>query len=80
MSGVKAALGNLNNDMSFLASLLIKEFLEEEYGSNDFDAAAKPQGAAGYDVEATADDGTKIVGELKTTTPYQMGSEPRKGI
>ncbi len=73
LSGIKSALGNINNDMSFVASLLIKEFLEAEYGCVDFDAARKPQGAAGPDVVATAADGSTIVGELKTTTPYQMG-------
>ena len=32
-----------------------------------------PEGASGEDIVAVASDGRKIVGELKTTNPYQPG-------
>ena len=73
LTQIKDALGNVGNSMSFLGSLLIKEFLNDEFGVSDFDAGLKPQGASGADVEATAEDGRVIVGELKTTKPYQLG-------
>jgi hypothetical protein len=69
---VKNTLGNLNNDMSFVASLLVKPFLRKRF-EIDFDAALKPQGAPGMDIDCTLPDGTRIVGELKTTKPYQSG-------
>jgi hypothetical protein len=69
---VKNILGNLNNDISFVASLLVKPFLRQRFGI-EFDAALKPQGAPGMDVDCTLQDGTRIVGELKTTKPYQPG-------
>ncbi len=65
--------GNINNDVGFLATLLVKRFLAGRFGITDFDAAEKPQGASGIDIEAQTSDGRKIVGELKTTKPYQPG-------
>lgn len=73
LSGIKKILGNLNNDIGFVATLLVKRYLAERFAIADFDAAAKPQGASGLDIVAVAADGCRIVGELKTTTPYQPG-------
>jgi hypothetical protein len=67
------ALGNLNNDLGFVATLLVKEFLEKRFQITNFDAAGKPQGAAGVDIEARTAAGETIIGELKTTKPYQPG-------
>jgi hypothetical protein len=71
--GIKDILGNLNNDVSFTATLLIKTFLLNRFQIDDFDASAKLQGAPGIDVEAKTKAGQIIVGELKTTKPYQPG-------
>jgi len=60
LTALKNTLGNLNNDVSFVASLLVKPFLKSRFGI-EFDAALKPQGAAGVDVECTLPDGTLIV-------------------
>jgi hypothetical protein len=73
LTGIKSALGNLNNDLGFVATVLVKKFLGRRFGILDFDAAGKPQGASGIDVEASTPDGRRIVGELKTTKPYQPG-------
>lgn len=70
--GLKNLLGNVSNDLGFVATLLVKCYLADRFGI-DFDAAAKAQGAAGIDVEAQTADGHRIVGELKTTKPYQPG-------
>lgn len=35
-----------------------------------FDVAFKPQGAPGLDIDAKTIDGERVVGEIKTTTPY----------
>jgi len=73
LTGIKSSLGNLNNDLGFVATLLVKHYLAERFGIVDFDAAGKPQGASGEDIVATTSDGRKIIGELKTTKPYQPG-------
>jgi hypothetical protein len=73
ITGLKNLLGNISNDAGFVATLLVKRYLAERFGITDFDAAAKPQGAAGIDIEARTTDGQTIVGELKTTKPYQPG-------
>jgi hypothetical protein len=72
LTALKNTLGNLNNDVSFVATLLVKAFLRERFGI-EFDAALKPQGAAGADIECTVDDGTRVLAEIKTTKPYQAG-------
>jgi hypothetical protein len=73
LTGIKIALGNLNNDLSFLATLLVKAYLHRRFGVTSFDASEKPQGAPGIDIECQTSDGKRIVGELKTTKPYQPG-------
>jgi hypothetical protein len=73
LTGIKHALGNLNNDLGFVATLLVKSYLERRFAIIDFDAAGKPQGASGIDVEARTADGKIIAGEIKTTKPYQPG-------
>ncbi len=35
-----------------------------------FDVAAKAQGAPGLDIDAMTEDGERVVGEIKTTVPY----------
>jgi hypothetical protein len=78
---LKRILGNFNNDISFVAGLLAKSFIRERFGV-DFDAAHKPQGASGFDVECVTNGGERIVGEIKTTTPYHpgFGANQRKEI
>ena len=71
--GIKSALGKLSNDVAFVATLIVKDYLVQRFGITDFDAAGKPQGAAGEDIVARTNDGRRIVGELKTTKPYQPG-------
>ncbi|MGB9105805.1 MAG: hypothetical protein WCC59_13675 [Terriglobales bacterium] len=73
LTGIKNSLGNLNNDIGFVATLLVKAYLNRRFGVADFDAAGKAQGAPGIDIAARTDDGKTVVGELKTTKPYQPG-------
>ncbi|HEX7882425.1 MAG TPA: hypothetical protein VF499_06790 [Afipia sp.] len=73
LNGIKGVLGNLNNDIAFVATLLIKSYLKERFSIIYFGAGNKAQGAPGIDIEAKTPDGKTIVGELKTTKPYQPG-------
>jgi hypothetical protein len=69
LSALRKIQGNINNDGSFIATLLAKQYLHSTFGV-DFDAAAKPQGAPGIDIDATTPEGHRLVAEIKTTVPY----------
>jgi hypothetical protein len=70
LAALKQIQGNASNDISFVATLLAKDYLEEQHGVF-FCAAQKPQSAPGMDIDVTATDGRRVVGEIKTTVPYQ---------
>ena len=69
---LKALQGNSSNDMSFLACLLAKQYLEARHGPLGLDAGAKAQGAAGLDIDVNTAGGARIVAEVKTITPYRV--------
>jgi hypothetical protein len=70
LAGLRLIQGNLSNDVSFIASLLAKEFLVKAHRVS-FCAAEKPRGAAGLDIDVRTQRGSRIVAEVKTTVPYQ---------
>jgi hypothetical protein len=70
LSELKAIQGNSSNDVSFVATLLAKQYLAECYGLTKFDAAEKPQGAPGIDIDVLLPDGRRLVAEIKTNYPY----------
>jgi hypothetical protein len=72
LTNAKNILGNLNNDIAFLATVLAKSYLHQRFGVA-FDATAKPQGAPGIDIDISTAEHGRIVGEIKTTKPYQPG-------
>lgn len=71
LSALKQIQGNTSNDLSFIATLLAKRYLGEKHQVS-FCAAEKPQGAPGIDIDVTNPQGERIVGEIKTTAPYQV--------
>lgn len=70
LSMLRKIQGNLSNDGSFIATLLAKQYLFSKFGV-EFDAAEKPQGAPGIDIDIETSEGHRIVAEIKTTVPYQ---------
>lgn len=83
LSGMKRIQGNANNDISFVAALLAKEYLKSRFPDVTFDAAEKPQGAAGLDIDVAVDADVRIVGEIKTTIPYRntdFGAQQREAF
>lgn len=72
-SELKRILGNFHNDISFLASMQAKSFLEERFGEIAEDMGSKAQGAPGLDIDITLHDGRRIIAEIKTTVPYAPG-------
>ncbi|SKC90511.1 hypothetical protein [Maledivibacter halophilus] len=82
ISQFKRIMGNLNNDVSFIACILAKQFLTAFHRiSSDFDVADKPQGASGLDIDIKTVDGKRIIAEIKTTIPYKpndLGAQQKK--
>ncbi len=70
LSEFKSLQGNPNNDISFIATYMAKEYLSIHY-EIEFDAAEKPQGASGLDIDVISKTGERIVAEIKTTYPYK---------
>ena len=70
LSGIKRVQGNLSNDIHFVATLLAQSYLAGRFDLLPLDAAAKPQGAPGLDIDVQTTQGQRIVGEIKTTIPY----------
>jgi hypothetical protein len=73
LSSIRDILGNLSNSLSYVSTLLVKDYLVRRFGPFEFDAAFKPQGARGIDVEVVTPGGVVIAAEIKTTKPYQPG-------
>lgn len=71
MKGFRRIMGNIDNDLSFLGCLLIKEFLNQRHSFSELNMALKPQGSPGLDVDEKTTNGKRIIGELKTTYPYK---------
>jgi len=69
---IKDMLGTVNADMSFIGMLLAHSYLRRKHPGIELDASTKNQYAPGLDIKAHAN-GTRIVGELKTTYPYGRG-------
>ncbi len=67
---IRAIQGNISNDQSFLATILAKAYLTRIFKLAEFDAAEKAQGAPGLDIDVVTETDERIVGEIKTTTPY----------
>ena len=71
LATIKSIQGNFNNDISFLATLMAKQYLGRRYGLQNFDAAEKHQGAPGLDIDVQLPDGQRLIAEIKTTSPYK---------
>ncbi|WP_431810637.1 DUF7662 domain-containing protein [Lysinibacillus capsici] len=71
LKGLRRILGNIDNDMSFLGCLLIKQFLQSRHDFSDLNMALKAQGSPGLDIDEMTADGQRVIGELKTTYPYK---------
>lgn len=71
VKGFRRIIGNIDNDLSFLGCLLIKEFLIQRHSCSGLNMAMKAQGSPGLDVDETTVDGKRIIGELKTTYPFK---------
>ena len=70
LSDLRAILGNASNALSFVATLMAKEFLCRTLPMRPFDVALKPQGAPGTDIEELTLDQRRVIAEIKTTSPY----------
>jgi len=71
LAAMKVIQGNTSNDLSFVATLMARDYLAQTVSLRPFDAAAKAQGAPGLDIDQCTLDGERVVAEIKTTTPYK---------
>ena len=67
---IKSILGNFDNDVSFTACLMAKEYLHNIHPSINLDVSAKPQSAPGLDIDTILPDNLRVIAEIKTTFPY----------
>lgn len=72
LAGFARLQGNISNSQGFLATLLAKRYLQNRFPITQFDAAEKAQGATGLDIDLVTNDGRHIIGEIKTTVPYEI--------
>jgi hypothetical protein len=70
LDGMKRIVGNTSNDLGFVSTLMAKEYLCQRFEMQPFDAAEKPQGANGLDIDEWTVSGERVIGEIKTTTPH----------
>lgn len=81
---LRSTQGNINNDISLIATLLSKEYIVKTHGGQwSFDAAEKKQGANGLDIDIQYDKQERLVAEIKTTVPYHQhdfGAAQRESI
>jgi len=83
LAQLKAIQGNSSNAVSFVATLLAKQYLAQSYGLTQFDAAKKSQNAPGIDIDVILPDSRRLVAEIKTTNPYKpkdFGHQQKKSI
>lgn len=80
---IKRILGNFDNDVTFVACLMAKEFLASRHELPALDTAAKAQSAPGLDIDELTSSGNRIIAEVKTTIPYlerDLGSQQRDAL
>ena len=55
-----------------MSCLLAKDYLLQRFEIPSFDVALKPQAASGLDIDECTATGERIIGEIKTTSPYHV--------
>lgn len=66
---LRAIQGNANNDLSFVACVLARDYLCKHCDLVPFDVAEKPQNAGGFDIDVRTREGERLIAEVKTTVP-----------
>ena len=64
----KDELGNFNTDVSLMATLMAKQYLEARLDLAPFDAALKPMGAPGLDIDERTITDERVVAEIRRHT------------
>jgi len=71
LAAMKEIVGNSDNDLSLVASIMARDWLCSNLKMCSYDAVRKAQNAPGLDVDERTEDGARVVAEIKTTEPYQ---------
>jgi hypothetical protein len=73
LTNIKKIQGNFDTLISFTSCLMAKEYLLEKYDfKTSFDVSLKSQSAPGLDIDEITTDNKRIIGEIKTTIPYNQ--------
>jgi hypothetical protein len=67
VNAIKNIMENFNNDVSFIACLMAKEYLCRKHHMKEFDVGKKSQSANGPDIYEQTAEGNYVVAEIKTT-------------
>jgi len=65
LAEMKKLSGHANNDQTFVAGLMAKEYLYGRFSMCHYDAALKPMGATGLDIDERTLDGQRVVGRSR---------------
>ncbi|KKM89839.1 hypothetical protein LCGC14_1244620 [marine sediment metagenome] len=80
----KKVLGNFNNDLSYIACLMAKQYLLKKHNfPHNLDMSLKKQGAKGLDIDEITFENERCIAEIKTIFPYQkndFGTSQRKSF
>jgi len=78
---MKSLLGHTHNATTVVATMLARDYLTSTLSMRPFDATTKPPGRPGLDIDEETTDGKRVIGEIKTTTPYQeMGANQKTSL
>jgi hypothetical protein len=70
LARMKEIQGNTDNGVSLVACLMAKDYLGRHLPMASYEAAAKPTGAPGLDIDERTTTNERVVAEVKTTVPY----------
>lgn len=83
LSEMKKIVGNAHNDMTFVASLMARDYLCRKLLMREYDVAATAMGASGLDIDERTVDNKRVIAEIKTTMPYgtsDLGSQQKSSF
>jgi len=81
LNNLKKIFGNFNNDISFISSMMVKEFLFLNHNIKPYNIELGSQNAPGIDIDTETSEGERIIAEIKSTTPYKkndLGAQQKK--
>jgi len=67
----KRIMGNYNNDLSYIACLMVKQYLLKKHNFSHLDMSIKKQATSGLDIDEITLENERCIAEIKTTFPFE---------